>query len=449
MTPRARLASLSASLLLAACSVDDVVAVQRGLDANVPRDAPVDARLPSYCEGEGPPVLVSDRGLPLCSGGLAEATFRFALCTCEGWVSAAPITTDSFASADGPYSSDRAGRAGSIGSNGRIEFNAGADVSGALWTLGGVHSSVDLRVGSDLRSGAAVTCDNGLDVGRDAYVDVSLRARTLRVGGTLTMPEGAPLETTFPPTLGMERRVPVATPPPCSCAPGDLLDVAALVAAHATDNDDALVDFDPRELDGYTGDTTLTLPCGRLYLERVAGEGDLTLVVTGRTALFIAGDLSFNGEFTVLLEGPGAEIDMFVAGDLGAMRVLRIGDALRPAQARLYVGGAGNVSLSDNGFFGGNLYAPRAELVAAGELEVYGSAFVRRVSASGPVTLHYDTSVLRAADPCPPPTRPECTSCLDCRNQACVGGTCGACVVDTDCCAPLLCASGTCVPEPF
>ena len=37
-----------------------------------------------------------------------------------------------------------------------------------------------------------------------------------------------------------------------------------------------------------------------------------------------------------------------------------------------------------------------------------------------------------------------CGDCRDCNNQACVGGTCGACTDSSQCCAPLLCLAGTC-----
>jgi hypothetical protein len=40
---------------------------------------------------------------------------------------------------------------------------------------------------------------------------------------------------------------------------------------------------------------------------------------------------------------------------------------------------------------------------------------------------------------------PQCGSCRDCGNHACVGGTCGACVNDSDCCSPLQRSNGTCI----
>ena len=125
---------------------------------------------------------------------------------------------------------------------------------------------------------------------------------------------------------------------------------------------------------------------------------------------------------------------------------LSLGDALAPARVRLYVGGDGTIQLGGGGTFAGNLYAPRAELVTAGDTEVFGALFVRRVAASGPLTVHYDTGVLRAGDDCQPP--PRCETCGDCPSvETCIDGECGAWRDTSDCCAPLVCDDGECLPE--
>lgn len=38
-----------------------------------------------------------------------------------------------------------------------------------------------------------------------------------------------------------------------------------------------------------------------------------------------------------------------------------------------------------------------------------------------------------------------CTDCHDCNNQACIDGTCGACIDTSQCCAPYICINGVCV----
>jgi len=95
------------------------------------------------------------------------------------------------------------------------------------------------------------------------------------------------------------------------------------------------------------------------------------------------------------------------------------------------------------------VYGPRAEMVlggGGGSTIVFGSIFVRRLSTQGSLTIHYDEGVLTKGDGCPP-TATTCTSCHDCGNQACVAGACGACASSDDCCAPLQCLSGRCVPS--
>lgn len=38
-----------------------------------------------------------------------------------------------------------------------------------------------------------------------------------------------------------------------------------------------------------------------------------------------------------------------------------------------------------------------------------------------------------------------CSSCVDCANQACIDGTCGSCILHSDCCDPFVCLDGTCI----
>lgn len=57
-----------------------------------------------YCMGSGPPVVVGDQGgttTGVCTGDIAQTTFRFALCVCEDYSSSGALTTDSFDSSQG------------------------------------------------------------------------------------------------------------------------------------------------------------------------------------------------------------------------------------------------------------------------------------------------------------------------------------------------------------
>lgn len=401
------------------------------------------------CTGAGPLVIVGD-GESTCGGRVAARSFRYAVCTCDDYAASASLTTDSFDSTRGPYAPG--GRGGSLGVNGRLAASAPLSLGGALWaggsglqagSGGAITAASDVRVRGPIESEAALTC------GRDAYFGDRARATELVVTGTLTLPAGAALDVSGTTRVGGTVRAPVTVSPPCGCGVDDLLDVPALVRAHREDVDNASIGLRPNALEGRTGDRTLELPCGRYYLGAIGGSGALVLRITGRTALFVDGDVALDAPLTVTLVGD-AELDLFVAGNVVSSSAIRFGSADAPARARLYVGGRGTLQLGADALFGGNLYAPRAELSTSGRVEVFGSLFVRRLAASGPVVVHYDTAVLKAGDGCGAPTASTCSSSCECPGGACTSaGVCGACETSADCCAPLFCLGGQCVADPF
>ncbi|HEY2518218.1 MAG TPA: hypothetical protein VGI39_45430, partial [Polyangiaceae bacterium] len=223
------------------------------------------------------------------------------------------------------------------------------------------------------------------------------------------------------------------------------IDVAGFVEEYRAANDDAALGLDPRALENVNSDLTLNLSCGRLFFTRVGGTGAIHLVVgAGRTAIFIGGDLAPNGAFTVDVP-EGSELDLFVEGNVVAGSTFLLGDPADPVSARLWVGGTGTINLQNAATLAGNVYAPSAELVlSASPTTIFGSAFVRRFSAQGVVTIHYDEAILAQGGSCPS-AGGSCSSCHDCGNQACVAGVCGACTDSSECCAPLVCQGGQCV----
>lgn len=433
-----------------------------------------DATLAEFCSSNGPLVLTpGDSGRDTCTGELAETSFRYAICSCDRLITSNNITTDSFDSANGPYDPGTAGEAGSIGVNGGatqglwVGVSAAGqersvDVGGSLLVgsafgiarntnLGNppAGSKMDVTVARRLRSGGDVTFPWGLLVGHDADVNGDIDTDSLVVAGTLTQPAGK--MATANAIINASQVGDVNVPPPCSCEADDLVDIAGLVTAYATKNDNAEAGFDPSVLDGYGDGDSVTLPCGRLYAPSLSGNGALTLTVNARTALFIAGDVNFGGDFTVNVDG-GGELDIFLQGNLTSSSRLDLGNINTPSRVRLYVGGSQPIALSGGGTYAGNIYAPKAQFSVSTASTIYGSLFVNGIENSHDLTVHYDTAILRAGDGCaPPPAEFTCQSCLDCGNQACNGGTCGACTTDADCCAPLVCnGSGACVPEaPF
>lgn len=381
-----------------ACSTRDTVATSASVDGGL------DDRN-GYCEGTGPPVLVGDGTgeTDICAGTLAETTFRFGVCACDGFSGSGDLLIDSFDSRDGPYETGEAG--GSLGVNGSVDSNAAIDVSGDVVAAGaiGVLAGPVLHVGGDLldngplgRAGTAATIDG------DARVNGDITLASLTVAGTLTYPADATLDVTGASDIGAVDRAPVSVDPPCECDPSALLDVAGYVEAHRFANHNADIDLDTDALNGFAGDRTLELPCGLFFLTRIEGDGVLTIRVAGRTALFVAEQISLDAGLVVEVTD-GSELDLFVSSHVNVGGVLQMGSASTPARARFYVGGTGSLNVSAAGVFGGNLYAPLVDLALSGGAELHGSAFVNRAVSSGPLDVHYDRAVLDAAVQCPEP----------------------------------------------
>ena len=70
------------------------------------------------------------------------------------------------------------------------------------------------------------------------------------------------------------------------------------------------------------------LECGRLFLSRISGVGDLTLSVKGRTALFVQYDVSLSGNLTIELGPEGAH--KLVNASTRPARVLVVSTMVEP-----------------------------------------------------------------------------------------------------------------------
>jgi hypothetical protein len=442
------------ALVATACTIDAPVASVRtpgrdggARDAGATTDA--DDRA-TYCMGQGPPILVGDSSgmTTVCSGRIAETAFRYALCTCDSLSTADMLVTDSFSSSRGPYAPG--GVSGAVGTNGAVTGNGRMQVGGSLWVGGAAGVSVsDLSVATDLRDEGVLGGKDTITVGRDALVGGDVSSVNLTVAGTLTLPAAAALTVTGTNQVAAVARAPVSVSPPCACDAADIVDIAGYVDAQRAFNHDADIGLDPAAFATVATDQSLTLPCGRFYLDGVGGQAaaSLTITVTGRTALFVGGDVSLRGGLDVEL-APGAELDFFVGGMLIVDGPLHLGTPADPTRLRAYVGSS--LQLGQPGVIGGNLYAPTGVLAVGGGVDAYGSVFVKHLQTAGVFSVHYDTDVLEAAAGCPPEAGGPraCRTCNDCGSEACVAGVCGACATDADCCAPLACAAGACVPIP-
>jgi hypothetical protein len=332
-------ALVTALAALAGCAQTDVVATEAALCLH-PGDCMADGVCPAQtcaadpdagATGGNTPVQVGDG----CSDGdPAAQAFRFALCSCSDYVSEAPLIVDGVDAQGSPA------RVASVGVNGSLTLGAGADIDGAL-----------------------------------------------QVAGMIATGDG--------PDLTVAGRVLDHAYAACNCLPQNLLDIAALVTAAKASNDDAAQGLDPRVLDGFRMEQTLSLASGSLYLSRVAGSAPLTIAITGSVQLYVDADPALDSSWTITL-AQNATLDLFIASNVRVSGTLAIGSADSAGRVRVYVGGTGTINLATTSVIGGSLYAPTAELVTRGPLEVYGPMFVRRAAPGEEVRVHYDSAAATA-----------------------------------------------------
>jgi len=413
------------------------------------------------CAGGGAPV---ELGGGRCAGAVAETSFRWAICSCSDLRMTTPLVTDGFDSTRGAYTPGSVGAG--VGVNASFSNTNTTDVGGVLWVGGATQWGISApqRVRQFLKVNAPVLANNGLTVDEDAYVNGAVRATVpVTVTGALHVPTGAAVDPMV--TYRRVAREPVVVPPPCDCTPSSFVPVAALVAEGRMRNDNARIGLDSDALVTPAVDRRLDLPCGRYYLSSIGNPGSVTIVAHGRTALFIGGDVSVTAPITITLDD-NAELDLVIGGSFRATSTVSIGSVSYPALTRVYIASPEGFRSTGTTTLGGNFYAPTGAFDITTPLEVWGSVFAGSFRSTNTVTVHYDRGVLRAGDTCrnPPPVpagdagvadsgpvdggAPMCTSCRDCANQACNGGRCGACMGDSDCCAPLQCWMGRCVIIP-
>lgn len=378
---RAPALALAALLLAAGCVNRDVVATTR-------------TELAAFCDGSGPVVLADGT----CTGDLARSIFQRGLCTCGLLAPTSTFQTDGFDSSVAPWVSGGGG--GEVASNGNAAFNGTTQIGGDLTVAGGgIEAGDALNVTGDLsvlgtlgRPGSTVT------VGADAAIGGGINVVSLQVAGTLTTPAGSSRAGTI--TAANDVSGPVTIAPPCSC---NTFDVTGIIGRYRTSNDDSIAGLSADSLAELTGDVTRDLPCGALYFSRIqsTSEGSTTtLRATGRTAVFVAGDVNVKGPLVIEL-GANANLDLFVGGVLNLPASSRLGDASRPTALRIWVAGGGAFNLSGGAILAGSLYAPRGDLTSSdGRLEVYGAILVNQIANVGVLTVHQDLAIASSNNTC-------------------------------------------------
>lgn len=375
-----------------------------------------------------------------CAGRLAASALTRALCVCDDVGLAGRLEADTLEQTD----------AGAVGVNGSLSM-AGELRAGTLDVGQSVGLAGNAQLRGDVRIGGTLGIEGLFQVGRDLWlvgdVDARQPGTSIVVGRDLHQPAGRARPRTSVSASIVE--APFTLVPPCPCDEASIVDVAAIVRQAAADNDMAALGIAPDALDSIVGRARLELPGGRIYFDAIRGAADVELVARGKTALFIGGDLTLAGSFVVTL-APDAELDVYVGGRVSIAGEIALAPMSRPSASRLWVAGGGEIDLAGSGRFVGNLYAPRAALAAAADLQIVGSAFVGSVSLAGGLVVRYDGAILHAGDSCDLPAPVACTTVRDCANGlACQNGRCAACTGDSDCGSPLACNAGTCAAAVF
>ncbi len=389
-----------------------------------------------FCDGDGGILLPGDLS-DMCTADLGKKTFLFAVCSCAGLTANNVLKTDSYDSEMMMNMMAKTG--GSVGVNGMYSASSQNDIGGTLWVDGPIQTFNSHMVTQSVQCGGDYSATSPSTVGDDMYVEGNLAAinKVVTIGGDLHIAAGK--STAGANVLGKIVKEPVVVKTPCDCS--DPIDVAAIVAGYKLDNDNIPNAIEPDQLIGNPLPEVLELPCGRFYFDAITPNNALTIKLTGRTVLAIAGDVVIPGPFVLEL-GPDAELDLFVAGNVTLNNTATIGDTKRAAATRIYV--QQSFKFASNFVLGANLYQPNAMFTANNMAEIWGSLFVGGLALASPFTVHYDQAILDLSG-CEEPGG-GCTDCHDCANPtpACKDGTCEPCVVDSDCCPPLVCDQGQC-----
>jgi hypothetical protein len=405
------------------------------------------------CAGGGA-AIVNPPNLGGCLGALAATTFRWTLCSCTDVALSDLILVDAYDSTKGPYAPGGVG--GGVGADGRYHSSAssvpatGGGIWGDLWASSpaGIDDSADELIEHDVRSGGSLQSSATMTIGTDAYANGDV-AKGIAIGGKLYVPASAAVGVT--PAGGIVRG-PVSFPPPCDCDASELVPITSIVQAHAPpNNDNAAIGLDVDIPGASNAPVRLDLPCGSYYLSGIHHSVPVTIWAHGRTALYIGGDVQSSDDLAFGVD-PTGSFDIFIEGTLNTSAKLTVGSPNYPALTRLYVGSIGGIGFSAGTSIAGNIYAAYGPVTWSAGTDAYGSVFAGDFSASAATRIHYDTAVLQAGTGCPPVGGEAtsdgggCGSCRDCLNQACVNGSCTSCQTDSDCCPPLVCSGGTCVP---
>ena len=326
------------------------------------------------------------------TGNAAEAIacpsptlFDNAVCSCEDLTHVGELHIE-----QGP------GGSGSVGVNGATQLVGQSDISGTLTSWQGL-TAVGCSIGDSLITpgdveftGSATINDNATVGGNLLAVGMLTVGGQLEVGGTSQMVGGQDVASQAP------YQSPGQTPP-CNCDPSTFFDVGAAVAAakQAANGQSNWTNV---------GQEQLHLSTGSYYVTAAATVGSTAIVIDGTVSVFVDGSLQQVGLEQWKIS-PGAQLDLFVSGNVQSVGALVAGDASQPDAFRVYVGGSNDTSIQAVGtsVFYGAIYAPQANIQYVGDAHVVGAIFAKSILGVGSLTIDYGDQSAPPASCTPPP----------------------------------------------
>jgi hypothetical protein len=286
----------------------------------------------------------------------------YSLCACGDIVASNTVTSQG-----GAVATD-------IGANDGWVSSAPIDVAGTI------TSDATMRADNTLAADGIVVesvliGSNDVRIRGDATVGgMSFPQARVTVGGTLTIPEDAPLAALV--TAGDIELADVEIDPPCECA-ASVDDIATF-----HDFDDELED--PHALIALTQPETLYFGCGDYHFSSIQSTNELELVIVGDTRIWIERDIDVSGPFSIEIED-GASLELFVGGRFVPTNTVELGNTSNPGALRMYV--RDHVQLASPWELAGSLFAPDANVIVSNTLELRGAIYGDRFELSSPVTL--------------------------------------------------------------
>jgi len=194
-------------------------------------------------------------------------------------------------------------------------------------------------------------------------------------------------------TYGSLVNEPVTVAPPCACAP-----TTSSGRRHRRGPQDRQRQCGDRARPGgaHQGGPPdrLDLPCGHYYLQGFKLAGATAIVVHGRTAIYIDGDIDASAFLGITLDVK-SELDLFVSGTIKASSTIKIGSANYPALSRTYVAEAAP-SCSRRGRSSHRTSTTRTRRSSSpATTDMFGSVFAGDFEATATTSIHYDRQVVK------------------------------------------------------